>query len=80
MPRPDSSPSTGRATLSRAALVAGLLLLLVAGGLFLQAAGGDDLDGSEQPEHPLPAWARFTIVGTSLVAFFAVSLVATRSV
>ena len=61
-------------------MVAGLLILLVGSGLFLQGAGGDQVDGPEPPEHPLPAWARFTIVGTSLVAFFAVSLVATRSV
>lgn len=31
-------------------------------------------------EQPLPTWVRFAIVGAALVAFFAVSLIATRNV
>jgi hypothetical protein len=34
----------------------------------------------EPTEQPLPTWVRVAIVGAALVAFFAVSLIATRNV
>src|SRR5690242_10810695 len=35
---------------------------------------------SEPDERPLPTWVRLTIVGLALLAFLAVSLIATKSV
>ena len=70
---------TPAATLSRAAFLAGFLILLVTGGLVLTHTE-DEQPAADPVEHPLPVWMRLTIVSASLLAFFAVSLIATRSV